>query len=216
VDVLSHLDALRNGLLEADERLSSTAADATIRSITVQCLLHIGARSFSHFLNAIERYLPVLRSLAGDGRDGKDEKDAEEKKAGRRGILAETERFWRTNGQMVGIVFDKMMQYQIVDPSDVVAYAFSAPSGASASAAEVTPAEGSQGTSINGDRWELLHAALDKANGRVVVARRKVAALRKEEEERRAKVKAKEGAMEVDAEGAKGSYPFDSSFIGQC
>jgi len=33
----------------------------------MQSLLHIGSRSFSHLLNAIERYLPLLRNIASTG-----------------------------------------------------------------------------------------------------------------------------------------------------
>ena len=38
--------------------------DSIILSITIQSLLNIDSRSFSHFLNAIERNLPVLRDLS--------------------------------------------------------------------------------------------------------------------------------------------------------
>jgi len=52
--------------------------------------------------------------------------------------------------------------------------------------------------------WDLIKGAMDKANGRVVVARRKVAALRKEQDDSIARVKASGGAdvasMEVDGE----------------
>ena len=92
---------------------------------------------------------------------------------------------------MVGIVFDKLMQYQIVDPTDVVSWAF---------------AHREEGLD-----WDVLKGDIDKANGRVVVARKKVAALRKEEDETRARAKASGGAdvavaMEVDAEAKPGMY----------
>ncbi len=90
---------------------------------------------------------------------------------------------------MVLIVFDKLMQYQIVDPSDVIAWAFSG-----SNSSDVRPR-------IDAYRWGLIEAALDKANGRVAIAKRKVAALRKEEDESRALVTAS-GNMEVDADVA--------------
>jgi nuclear cap-binding protein subunit 1 len=180
VDVLSHIDALKAGIIESDG-LTTEAASSILRTVTVQSLLHLGSRSFSHLLNAIERYLPVLRALA-EGKSGKGD------------ILAAAARFWALNPQMVGIVFDKLMQYQIVDPSDVVAFAFRPTEGKNADGA----------VAIDTESFDLLRGALDKANGRVVIARKKVTVLSKEDEENRAKVKAKEGAMEVDADGKAG------------
>lgn len=152
-EVIAHLDTLN---------------PAASLDIAIQSLLHIGARSFSHLLNAIERYLPLLRHLA-----------TPENKAEILSIIAS---FWKSNGQMVGIVFDKMMQYQIVDPSDVIGWTF---------------ANGEEG--IAPLDWDLLRGAVDKANGRVTIARKKVGVLRKEDDDARAKARAAEGtAMEVD------------------
>ncbi|KAF5372027.1 hypothetical protein D9615_008085 [Tricholomella constricta] len=177
-DVIAHLDSLKTtleGAEDADTAPLSVNVDATVRSIAVQSLLHIGSRSFSHLLNAIERYLPLLRAITSSA----------EAKAG---ILSAAAAFWKGNRQMVGIVFDKLMQYQIVDPTDVVAWTFANRAGG-----------------LDAFEWDLMRAALDKANGRVVIARRRVAALRKEEDDTRARVRARAedaaGAMEVDAEG---------------
>src|SRR5258708_40159305 len=93
------------------ESRSEWRALSTTRSITVQCLLVLGARSFSHFLNVVERYLPVLHAVSGTP-DAKFE------------ILEIVSGFWRRNRQFIGIIFDKLMQYQIVDPVDVVSWAF--------------------------------------------------------------------------------------------
>lgn len=167
-DVIEHIDSLKGSLGESVE--PAVNIDTLLRSMTMQSLLDIGSRSFSHFLNAVERYLPVLRHLATTA-DAKLD------------ILLAAADFWRRNKQMVLIVFDKLMQYQIVTPSDVIAWAFS-------------------GSAKNIDvfRWSLIEAALDKANGRVAIAKRKVSTLRKEEDESRARAKA-EGNMEVDVEG---------------
>jgi nuclear cap-binding protein subunit 1 len=150
-----------------------TNAEGTLRHIAVQSLLQIGARSFSHFLNAIERYISVLRTLAGTHAEA------------RADVLSSVADFWNQNRQMVSIVFDKLMQYQIVDPTDVVRWAFA--------------------QADSGLNWELLKGAVDKANGRVVVARKRVSTLRKEEDETRARALATDGGdvvnnMEVDAE----------------
>ncbi|KAI0069247.1 cap binding protein 80-PB [Artomyces pyxidatus] len=175
-EVISLLESLKNTLVETTD--GDINVDAVIRSIAVQSLLHIGSRSFSHFLNAIERYISLLRNLASgglaSGAAGSPEAKAD--------ILNVISTFWRRNRQMVGIVFDKLMQYQIVDPTDVVAWVFAHREA--------------------GLDWEVLKGAIDKANGRVVVARKRVAALRKEEDDTRARANASGGAdnMEVDAE----------------
>ncbi|KAH9175199.1 MIF4G like-domain-containing protein [Lactarius sanguifluus] len=170
-DVLVYLDTLKNTLSETAD--VNDDPDTVVRSVTIQSLLHIGARSFSHFLNAVERYLTVLRALAG----------SPEAKIH---VLELVSNFWRRSRQMVGIVFDKLMQYQIVEPADVVAWVFAHNAG--------------------GLNWDLLRGAIDKANGRVVVARRRVATLRKEDDDAHARAKANANggadaaAMEVDAE----------------
>ncbi|KAG5721518.1 Nuclear cap-binding protein subunit 1 [Termitomyces sp. T112] len=181
-DVINHLETLKN-TLETSEN-GPINVDATTCSIVIQSLLHIGSRSFSHLLNAIERYLPLLRNVAGSS----NVLAAAEAKAG---ILTSAAIFWKNNPQMVGIVFDKLMQYQIVDPNDVVGWTFTSGSGLGL---------GGQ-FSLSAFEWDLVRGALDKANGRVLIARRKVTALRKEEDDTRARVKAKANeSMEVDAD----------------
>ncbi|KAH9950166.1 MIF4G like-domain-containing protein [Amylocystis lapponica] len=170
-DVIAHLDTLKNTLAEtADEVIN---VDGTVRSIAVQSLLHIGSRSFSHFLNAIERYLPLLRNLAAGG-IGSGAASGGASADARMDILSAVSAFWKRSRHMVVIVFDKLMQYQIVDPTDVVAWTFT---------------HGGSGT-FDAFQWDLLRGALDKANGRVMIARRKVAALRKEEDDTLARAKA--------------------------
>ena len=181
-EVIAHLDYLKSTLDVAPHPY--THIDSFIRSLAFQSLLSIGSRSFSHLLNAIERYLPLLRVLAPTG-------DTEAK----RDILATTASFWKRNRHMVGIVFDKLMQYQIVDPTDVVAWIFST---------LATRDDRGGPLYIQTSEWELLKGTLDKANGRVTVARKKVAALRKEHDDNIARAKARGGAdagnMEVDGE----------------
>ncbi|KZV61795.1 hypothetical protein PENSPDRAFT_592329 [Peniophora sp. CONT] len=171
-EVTAVLDTIRDQLNEEGE----ANADQVVRTITVQSLLHIGSRSFSHFLNAIERYIALLRGLAAGG-----------ERAGAKGdVLNAAARFWHRNPQMVSIVFDKFMQYQIVDPTDCVRWVFA--------------------HAEHGLDWVILKGAIDKANGRVIVARKRIAALRKEEDETRARELATDSTnmeatnMEVDAE----------------
>lgn len=186
-EVIKHLDSLKNSLESSD---TDGNVDTIIRSIAVQSLLSIGSRSFSHLLNAIERYLPLLRSLAGSSAGSNTEAKAD--------ILTASASFWKLNRQMVNIVFDKMMQYQIVDPTDVVAWTFTNVTGDGQHPSSMGP------LSLSAFEWDLLKGALDKANGRVMIARRKVASLRKEEDDTRAKAKARGGvdvsSMEVDVD----------------
>ena len=96
---------------------------------------------------------------------------------------------------MIVIVFDKLMQYQIVDPTDVVAWTFL--NGVTVGQL----AELGKPMNLSAFEWDLLRGALDKANGRVTAARRKVATLKKEDDDARARVKARaDETMEVDPE----------------
>ncbi|KAI0772512.1 cap binding protein 80-PB [Trametes elegans] len=193
-DVMAHLETLRNNLMETTENV-----DTVVRSLTVQSLLHIGSRSFSHFLNAIERYLPLLRNLAAGQISSTGGASAE----ARTDIMSAVATFWRNSRHMILIVFDKLMQYQIVDPTDVVAWTFT-------HCAAVTV--GTQKATFTAFQWDLLKSALDKANGRVMMQRRKVAVLRKEADDTAARAIAGESAtMEVDAEARPDVIPAGES-----
>ncbi|KAJ7667559.1 armadillo-type protein [Mycena polygramma] len=200
-DVVSHLETLKTTLETSDDG-GVINADLLIRSIAIQSLLHIGSRSFSHLLNAIERYLPLLRSIASAGTSTAGGSGNAEAKAD---ILTASAAFWKYNRHMVAIVFDKLMQYQIVDPTDVVGWTF-------INRAEIRELSEATGPlSLSAFEWDLLKGALDKANGRVMIARRKVVALRKEDDDTRARVKASGGAdgnaMDVDEVKADDEAP---------
>lgn len=189
-DVITHLDSLKTFLETSEEGHANV--DSIIRSIVVQSLLQTGARSFSHFLNAIERYLVLLRNLASGGSSSVSGTGNPEAKAD---VLTAAAGFWKNNRQMVAIVFDKLMQYQIVDPTDVVAWTFMNGVGVGQLAELGGP------MNLSAFEWDLLRGALDKANGRVTIARRKIATLRKEDDDAQARVKARaDDTMEVDAE----------------
>ena len=187
---MTHLESLRNSLLETID--PEVNVGTLLRSITVQSLLSIGSRSFSHFLNAIERYLPLLRNLATGNISSTGSTNA----GARTDIMVAVATVWRRSRHMILIVFDKLMQYQIVDPTDVVAFAFT-------HYASVT--EGTPKTTFSAHQWDVLKSALDKASGRVMIQRKKVAVLRREAEERAGRVLASESAtMEVDTEPTPG------------
>ncbi|TCD60345.1 hypothetical protein EIP91_010329 [Steccherinum ochraceum] len=185
-EVMAHLEELKNTLETTDSDQNVTSV---IRSIAVQALLHIGSRSFSHFLNAIERYLPLLRNLAAGGISTASGSAVE----ARNDILSAVLDFWKNNKHMVAIVLDKLMQYQIVDPTDVIAWTF----------AHASPEViGVRYHSCSTFQWDLIKGALDKANGRVAIARRKLAGLRKEEDENAARAIASSAAT-MDIEETK-------------
>ena len=188
--MITHLESLKSALETSEEGIN---VDSLIRSIIVHALLHIGARSFSHFLNAIERYLPLLRNLSNGSISSSTSGPSPD---ARYDILNNAASFWRNNRQMVGIVFDKFMQYQIVDPPDVVAWTFM--NGVEPGGEQVDSRGGMK--NLSGFEFNVLRVALDKANGRVLLARKKVVALRKEDDDTRAEMKARDENMEVDAE----------------
>lgn len=158
-EISVYIDTMRTELISSG--LSDSRAASRTRSIAVQCLLVVGSRSFSHFLNAIEKYIKVLQGLSNTP-DAKFE------------ILEIVSSFWRRNRQMIMIIFDKLMQYQIVDPSDVVSWAFEG------------GGLGDKGDGLGTFQWELMRIALDKSNGRVAIAQRRVVQQRKLDEETRA------------------------------
>lgn len=178
--VIPVAESLRSNISDNVTLSADTTPESAVRTITMQILLHVGSRSISHFLNAIERYLPLLRTLGSTPENKID-------------FLNASAKFWRRNGQMVSIVFDKLMQYQIVDPSDIISWSFRGVNGEDA-----TP-------SIDVQSWDLLKAALDKAIGRVAIAHQKVQTLRKDDEDAKAKAMAvvTSDEMEVDSQDAK-------------
>jgi nuclear cap-binding protein subunit 1 len=178
------------------------------RAIATQTLLFIGARSFSHFLNATERYLPLLRGIATNSTERMD-------------ILRNVGSFWRESGQMRVIIGDKLMQYGIVGGEDVVRWVFEEQEEEMLGSGVGGRGEEREKTAeqwMAGQKWDVLRMGVDKVNGRVVGVRRKIVALEAEEEEkkggRRAATMVDEGegddgkreGMDVDAETNGSSY----------
>ena len=163
----------------------------------------LGARSFSHFLNVVERYLPVLHTVSGTP-DAKFE------------ILEIVSGFWRRNRQFVGIIFDKLMQYQIVDPVDVVSWAFEGNGGGSGLGERSERSE--RGEGLGTFQWEMMKSAVDKANGRVHKAQGRVVQQTKADDDARAVKHAADASatngdgdgMEVDVANVNGAL-FGSS-----
>jgi nuclear cap-binding protein subunit 1 len=162
-----HLSTLPDAFSGPDEPMSSE-----VRLMAVETLLQLGARSFSHFLNATERYLDVLRFLTPDP-------------ASRQTLLQGVYNFWRASPHMRLVVLDKYIQYGVLEGLDVVDWAF-------APADDMDAGVGAGGSRAadgwtDGWKWEVLRMCLDKHVGRVAAVRNRVRLVEKEDEAARAR-----------------------------
>ena len=123
-----------------------TESDASDLScdIAVQCLMLVGSKSFSHFLNVLERYINLLRHLSSSPPK-------------RVLLLRAVSRFFAAQSQFNFIVVDKLLQYRVIDPIDIVDWAFGTTSEA-----------GNEKRWSNLGVWDILRNTMDKVNNRVV------------------------------------------------
>lgn len=225
--VLAELESMKRDLILADDgtvpeensegKVATEAeAELVVRDIVIQSVLNIGSRSFSHFLNIVERYHGLLRQLSSSP-------------SMRAAILASTVRFWARSAQWVMIVLDKLMQYRIVEPADVINFVFN-PASASADqlpaailqgSGDHVPASfskllepvGTQGPTrdwASFDWYEIVRLTIEKVNGRVGQVRRRLARLQREEAEEAERKEAAAAAVEEDGNangGASSSSP---------
>ena len=186
--ILADFETFKSGIVEsstlpsdadAGEGMVATPleAEVVVRDVTIQCVLQVGSRSFSHFLNIVERYHALLRQLSRSARM-------------RAAILAGAVRFWARSQQWIHIVVDKLLQYRIVEPADVVDFIFNPPADEPA-AIRAAGVEGREGW-VGFNTWTLLKLTLDKVNGRVDQLKRRLEeSERKEAEE----IERKEAAL---------------------
>jgi len=142
--------------------LQSTTGEPISKEIAMlatETLLHLGSRSFSHFLNATERYLDLLRSLTPDP-------------ASRQSVLEAIGSYWRRSGQMRLTTIDKYIQYGVLEGMDIVDWVFQDDS---------KPGEEADGWT-DGFKWEVLRMTLDKHVGRVGAVKRRVRDVEREDE----------------------------------
>lgn len=109
-------------------------------------------------------------------------------------LLRIVAKFWRTNPQFCGIVIDKLLEYRVVDPIDVVAYVFEGDAADS-------PRDWSKMHGV-----DVLMSAVDTVKRRVKASKKKVATLKRTEENRKdalraAEIKGDDVAMD-DQDGA--------------
>ena len=162
----------RAGTEQVKSYLDSLASDSqeSIRLMAAETILHLGSRSFSHFLNATERYLDTIRSLTPDP-------------PSRRILLDAVSSYWRRSSQMRLVTVDKYIQYGILEGVDIVDWVFADEGGLRRGS------EGGEGGDgwTDGDSWEMLSMCLDKHVGRVVGVRNRIKAVDKEDESARAR-----------------------------
>lgn len=158
----TYLVTLPNVSSGPDEPMSSG-----VRIMAIEIILQLGSRSFSHFLNATERYLDLLRFLTPDP-------------TSRQLLLAGVSSYWKLSQQMQLITIDKYVQYGVLEGLDVVDWVFSEGEGTGAGADE---ADGW----TDGHKWEILKMCLDKHSGRVAAVRRRLKAVERADEAARAR-----------------------------
>ncbi|KAJ2030013.1 Nuclear cap-binding protein subunit 1 [Coemansia sp. S610] len=118
-----------------DDRRQSLA-----REMLVEHVLLLGSKTFSHMLNAIEKFMPALQKF-GDSPEAKLQ------------IARVTEDFWLGNPQFFAITIDKLVNYRVIDPATVIAMLFD---------------DGHVGSWSKFQYWEILHNTVKKVNMRVV------------------------------------------------
>ncbi|EIW70239.1 hypothetical protein TREMEDRAFT_43823 [Tremella mesenterica DSM 1558] len=138
----------------------------SITLMAIETILHLGSRSFSHFLNATERYLDLLRFLSPDP-------------TARRLLLDGIRNYWRWSSQLRLMTVDKYMQYGILEGEDVVDWVFGQETGGSGGE------EGDGWTDF--DHWELLRMCIGKLVGRVSRDKSRVKNVEREDEAARAR-----------------------------
>ncbi|KAL6042364.1 Nucleic acid dioxygenase ALKBH1 [Balamuthia mandrillaris] len=97
---------------EEEEEEDHSLSQYDSMELVIHCLLEAGSKSFSHMLNILERYNPLLRLMAND-------------QTLRVQCLAAVADFWQNSSQHVSIVFDKLMTYLVADNVSIVEWLFS-------------------------------------------------------------------------------------------
>jgi len=122
-------------------------------------------------------------------------RDLSSSPAMRLAILSSTVRFWALAPQWVQIVFDKLLQYRIVEPADIIDFVFAPPrnipalvllgsgDGVAGSFSRVAPPEagGLERDWSTFSWWDIVRITVDKVNGRVEQVRKRLETLEREE-----------------------------------
>jgi len=162
--LLDYLTKMQERLV--NEGIQESVQDVT-REVAVQALLHVGSRSFSHFLNILERYLELIKNMTNSPN-------------ARASLLQTVSKFWRKNGQFELIVIDKLLEYRVVDPIDSLRHSFDT-------------YKSSQWGELQ--FWDGLKLTIEKVTRRVKASRTKLATLKKDEEDQRDRQRAAGGEI---------------------
>ncbi|GAA5965784.1 hypothetical protein JCM3765_007346 [Sporobolomyces pararoseus] len=154
--------------LESEHGLNFEESDRLKRDLAVQVILNVGSRSFSHFLNALERYLVLLRNLTDNDKEKKQD------------LLETVSKFWRRNGQFHLIVIDKLLQYRLLEPSDVITWVFSP------SPSQEEMEDRKRKTWADLDLWGMVAIVLRTLESRTLAGKGRLEGLKREEEVRQA------------------------------
>ncbi|KAL8276473.1 hypothetical protein RQP46_011123 [Phenoliferia psychrophenolica] len=155
-EVEEELASFQTAIMQ-EHSLSEAEASVIKRDMTIQTVLSVGSRSFSHFLNVLERYLPLLRTLSPSP-------------STRLELLTTVSNFWIRNAQFRLIVLDKLLQYRLVDSADLIAYCF-APRGGK--------------TWSDLDLWATLKSTVTTIEGRASASKKRAEGLQMAKDERR-------------------------------
>ncbi|KAJ7559574.1 hypothetical protein O6H91_04G091800 [Diphasiastrum complanatum] len=124
--------------------------------VVVQCLLHVGSKSFTHLVTVLEKYGQLVSKLAID-------------QTWQVVVVEAVARFWKNSSQMTAIVIDRMMGYRLLSNLAIVKWVFS---------------EANLQSFHTSDRvWEVLQNALSKTTSRTSDLRKEVISARKYHEE---------------------------------
>ncbi|KAJ1733279.1 Nuclear cap-binding protein subunit 1 [Coemansia biformis] len=126
------------------------ARQALAREMLVEHVLLLGSKTFSHMLNAIEKFMPALQQF-GDTPEAKLQ------------IARVVEDFWLRNPQFCAITIDKLVNYRIIDPVTVIELLFDASHAGSWSSFHL---------------WEILRNTVNKVDMRVVQLQTRLEAAR--------------------------------------
>ncbi|WRT66889.1 uncharacterized protein IL334_003852 [Kwoniella shivajii] len=160
-DVQAHLEQLPNSKSGPSEPLYPN-----IRKMVFETILHLGSRSFSHFLNATERYLETLRYLTSD-------------QSSRRILLEGVWSYWKYSTQLRLVTIDKYLQYGILEGLDVIEFLFDDDD-------VEDQVEESDGWT-DGWKWEILKMTIEKHVGRTEAIKKRLRLIEKEDEMARAR-----------------------------
>ncbi|KAJ2829717.1 Nuclear cap-binding protein subunit 1 [Coemansia erecta] len=128
--------------------VSDESRQALAREMLTEHVLLLGSKTFSHMLNAIEKFMPALQKF-GDSPGAKLQ------------MAQVVEDFWRRNTQFFAITIDKLINYRIIDPATVVEMLFD---------------KAHAGGWSQFHLWEILRNTMNKVNMRVEQLQTRLAA----------------------------------------